>query len=219
MSALSPSHQPTVSFSIYQNNTWTIRRLVDETNDPATQRIMLKIVGFLIGTIVKMEVKDKKSMCKRCKDIPIIFYKRCKEIPTILRGIASIDLTFKASNVIEKLIWSAIGLFGVFWAIYFISYLVTVKNPITFTNLEVKLSDMKYPAMTICSKTSTKFAIAERMGNYLNGNSKKLKHLLNIYTVAMTFFSNSDKKNANYMYFEKYKCRRSERKDVCKVCS
>ena len=35
MSALSPSQQPTVLFSIYQNNTWTIRRLVDEMIDPA----------------------------------------------------------------------------------------------------------------------------------------------------------------------------------------
>ena len=46
LSALSPSQQPTVLFSIYQNNTWTIRRLVYETIDPATQRIILKIVGF-----------------------------------------------------------------------------------------------------------------------------------------------------------------------------
>ena len=35
MSAPSPSQQPTDLFSIYQNNTWTIRRLVDETSDPA----------------------------------------------------------------------------------------------------------------------------------------------------------------------------------------
>ena len=40
--------QPIVLFSIYQNNTLTIRRLVDETIDPATQRIMLKIAGFFI---------------------------------------------------------------------------------------------------------------------------------------------------------------------------
>ena len=38
--------QPTVLFSIYQNNTWAIRRLVDETIDPATQRIILKSVRF-----------------------------------------------------------------------------------------------------------------------------------------------------------------------------
>ena len=48
LSALSPSQQPTVLFSIYQNNTWTIRRLVDETIDPETQHIILKIVQILI---------------------------------------------------------------------------------------------------------------------------------------------------------------------------
>ena len=46
MSALSPIQQPTVSFSIYQNNNWTIRRWVNEMIDPASQRIILKIVGF-----------------------------------------------------------------------------------------------------------------------------------------------------------------------------
>ena len=46
MSTLSPSQKPTILFLIYQNNTWTIRRLVDETIDPVTQHIILKIVGF-----------------------------------------------------------------------------------------------------------------------------------------------------------------------------
>ena len=50
MSALSPSQQPTVLFTIYQNITWTIRLLVDETIDPVTQRILFKIVGFLDQT-------------------------------------------------------------------------------------------------------------------------------------------------------------------------
>ena len=36
---------PTVSFSIYQFNTWTIRRLVDEMIDPANHRIVLKIIS------------------------------------------------------------------------------------------------------------------------------------------------------------------------------
>ena len=51
MSALCPSQQPTVLFSIYQNNFWTIRRLVYETIDPVTQPILLKIVGYLLGKI------------------------------------------------------------------------------------------------------------------------------------------------------------------------
>ena len=33
-----PSQQPTVLFSIYQNNTWTIRRLVHEMINEKTQR-------------------------------------------------------------------------------------------------------------------------------------------------------------------------------------
>ena len=40
-----PKSKPTVLFSIYQNNTWTIRYLVDETIKPATTPFILKIVG------------------------------------------------------------------------------------------------------------------------------------------------------------------------------
>ena len=50
------SQQPTALFSIYQNNTWTIRGLVDETIDPATQRIILKIVGFHIWKYILASV-------------------------------------------------------------------------------------------------------------------------------------------------------------------
>ena len=47
------SKLPTVLFSIYQNNTWNIRRLVNETIGPATQHILLKIVGFLVTLMQK----------------------------------------------------------------------------------------------------------------------------------------------------------------------
>ena len=52
MNALSPSPQPTVLFLIYQNNTWTIRGLVNETIDPATQRIILKNDGLQNWSLV-----------------------------------------------------------------------------------------------------------------------------------------------------------------------
>jgi hypothetical protein len=51
LSALSLSQQPTVLFSIYLNNTWTIRHLVNETSDSATQRNILKIVGFKVSRL------------------------------------------------------------------------------------------------------------------------------------------------------------------------
>ena len=62
MSVLSPSQQPTILFSIYQNNTWTIRRLVNETIDPGNQRIILKIVGFVHNGF--QPIVDIASICK-----------------------------------------------------------------------------------------------------------------------------------------------------------
>ena len=50
--SLSPSKQPTVLFSIHQNNTWIIRHLVDETINPAAQYIVLKIVRFLVDQFI-----------------------------------------------------------------------------------------------------------------------------------------------------------------------
>ena len=69
-----PSQQPTVLFSIYQNNTLTIRCLVDETIDPVTQCIILKIVGFMfLGTytFVWCVSKFEKQLHLRFK-LPII---------------------------------------------------------------------------------------------------------------------------------------------------
>ena len=47
------------SFQIYQNNTWTIIGLVDETIKPETQRIILKIVGFLVVNKIFMLAENE----------------------------------------------------------------------------------------------------------------------------------------------------------------
>ena len=65
MSALNPSMQPIVLFSIYQNNTLTIRRLVDETIDPATQRIILKIAGFFIYFLILLWDEHSRNLYPR----------------------------------------------------------------------------------------------------------------------------------------------------------
>ena len=46
-----PSQKHTELFSIYQNNTWTIRCLVNETTNPPTQRIKLKIVYHITSNL------------------------------------------------------------------------------------------------------------------------------------------------------------------------
>ena len=55
------SKQPTVLFLIYQNNTSTISRLAVETIDPATQHIILKIVGYHILSF-NCHILKKKSL-------------------------------------------------------------------------------------------------------------------------------------------------------------
>ena len=90
-----------------------------------------------------------------------------------LRVFTTIDLTFKASNILEKLLWIVIGTVGTLWAIWAISsqFLMWSENPYIISKEKLDLSglnNLSSPAMTICSKTSTKYAVAEQIGNYLN---------------------------------------------------
>ena len=41
-------------------------------------------------------------------------------------------------------------------------------NSSLVTKGHIKLSDINYPAITMCSKGSTKYALAERLGNYFD---------------------------------------------------
>ena len=87
-----------------------------------------------------------------------------------LRSIKSIDLTYGGSNIIEKIWWSSMGIIGTIWAFYFVSFLILDwgKNPTFKQKGNFYLSNLKYPAMTLCSETSTKYAIVEQMGNYMD---------------------------------------------------
>ena len=75
-SAWSPSQHPTVLFSMYQNDTWTTRCLVDETIHPATHFIILKIVGFLVFLTWKLKIRLNSSMSHSFFDLKVKgFYK------------------------------------------------------------------------------------------------------------------------------------------------
>ena len=52
------------------------------------------------------------------------------------------------------------------------------KSPLVLIqdNIDEKL--LKYPAVTICPKVSTKYGIAERLGNYIDPNKLPEKALL-----------------------------------------
>ena len=85
-----------------------------------------------------------------------------------IRKIVTIDLTCKATNVLEKFLWILMGLLGAIWAIYFIVLLFVNENPIIIFKDHIQLSEIEYPSITICPSGSTKFAIAERLGNYID---------------------------------------------------
>ena len=44
-----------------------------------------------------------------------------KEVLVHLRNIITIDLACKTSNLLEKTLWSLIGIIGTIWAVYFVT--------------------------------------------------------------------------------------------------
>ena len=97
LSAKSPSQQPTVLFSIYQNNTWTIRHLVAETIDPATQRTIVLYWRFSDFTNANLE----NNFTPLCITRTIIMTKT-RDIPKAKCRILSIKFDGFLINVSDK---------------------------------------------------------------------------------------------------------------------
>ena len=130
-----------------------------------------------------------------------------KEVYVELRRITTIDLVSKSSNLLEKLLWSLIGIIGTIWAVYFITlqviqlYSITNfsiiflqvttflkviswdESPSVLIQGNIETTDLKYPAVTICPKVSTRYGIVERLGNYINP--------LNLPAKSLALFSSS----------------------------
>ena len=113
-------------------------------------------------------------------------HKKIKPSATVLknelRGIKSFDLLFKAANVFEKLFWGIVFILGMAWATYFLSSELESwqEIPSIIRYQQLKLSEIQSPAITFCPHGSTKFAIAERLGNYLNSESSLPDQLLEV---------------------------------------
>ena len=97
-----------------------------------------------------------------------------KKIFNHLRSIKSIDLACSATNYLEKFFWFGISIIGTLWVCYVIPIQLKLwkEKSTIITKGNFELSELNLPAITICSKGSTKYAIAERLGNYLNPDLK-----------------------------------------------
>ena len=99
-----------------------------------------------------------------------------------LKSIATYQLVTQSSSVIEKLFWSSIAISGTIWGFYFIvhQFQTWEASPHIVTRANVQLFDLNYPAITLCSKGNSKYAIAERLGNYLNPEADLPEDLLDL---------------------------------------
>ena len=122
--------------------------------------------------------------------------KKLKLLVDQLRFITTIDLLCKASTKLEKSIWLIIGLIGTVWAFYFITLRIVLwnENPAVISKGNIKLSDLEYPAITVCSKGTTKYAIAERLGNFMDpkfGLTEDLRSIRNeilLYVMGLRYY-------------------------------
>ena len=100
-----------------------------------------------------------------------------KDVLSELRTITTIDLAHKATSLLEKLLWALIGIIGTVWFFYFIGiqFKLWAQHPYLVIKGDFQLADINYPAITFCSKGSTKYAIAERLGNYIDSSKVRVK--------------------------------------------
>ena len=138
-----------------------------------------------------------------------------------LKSITTVDLTCKALNFVEKILWIALATIGIFWAIYFISIVIKDENPIVKTIMDKPLTETEKPAITICPQGSTRFAIAERLGNFLETKEalpKNIEEWQNLMLMCSTIFSTeSFSFFYSKRYFENYCLKTTEMNEACKV--
>ena len=94
--------------------------------------------------------------------------KACQLLFAEVRNITTIDLMYNAATVFEKVLWGLIGVFGSMWAVYFISMQLREDHASILLQGDLKSTEMKYPAISICPKITSKYAIAERLGNFID---------------------------------------------------
>ena len=95
--------------------------------------------------------------------------------------ILSIKLASEASAIIEKLIWISFAILGsTYFGYLLLSQVESWDEHSVMTNKGYEsISNVDYPAVTFCTRSNTKYAIMERIGNTLGLDSEfTKKHIL-----------------------------------------
>ena len=131
---------------------------------------------------------------------------KAREFFDELKNVRTIELISTTKNIAAKLLWATLGITGIFWAFYFVpnDYNVWKNNPSIISRASTNLSQIKYPAISIATPGSTKYAIAERLANYIKPNSLpgKLKKIRSLLLKCSTFVERSNP--SDKVYFNSY---------------
>ena len=125
-------------------------------------------------------------------------------------------MAFQARNIVEVFLWISLGIVGIAWIMYIMNMVIKDENPLTAIRGDIDLSDVEYPAITICSEQTTKYAFAERLGNYIDPElelSDPLKKLKKRFFDRLLLIE-----KYNYVYYE-YLCKKNDdlAPESCKV--
>ena len=103
--------------------------------------------------------------------------KQLRDIVNELKQIQTVGSAFRAENILEKIFWALIGILGIAWAFYFLplQYTLWTNNPAMISLKNFPLSELDYPSLTLFPNGITKYAIAGRLGNYLNPDNLPLE--------------------------------------------
>ena len=101
---------------------------------------------------------------------------------SLLKGtiIVSLKQAIEASHFIEKLIWICLGTLGTVYFLYLLTSQVKSwdENSILVSKWQKSINEIDFPAITFCSQSNTQYAVAERIGNFLDLDAKFTKEKL-----------------------------------------
>ena len=104
-----------------------------------------------------------------------------------MKAILSIKLISSSKSVLEKLFWISIAFGGTIYITYIVTNQISYwgENPVLKTTDIISLSRLELPAITFCHKGIQKFALAERLGNYIDCNKNIPKEIFELRSHAI----------------------------------
>ena len=166
-----------------------------------------------------MILKSKRDLAERKQTKRSNFAKGLRMIADEIKSIGSIELAVKATNIFERFLWVAFFVIGVSWLGYFMTGVIDDVNPKTSIRMPLEISDLDYPAITLCSDVTTKDAITEVLGNYIDPKVKLPPNLDKMkYNIMKDYFIKVSRGSIGY----KWICGPTpgfEYHPACKVCT